>query len=66
MLLLFLKRCRQFGFHDRSAFACAKGSAGTTNVTLLMQNMRAVLGRSGKGKVMVQPGKYFLLSFALE
>ncbi|KAF6256372.1 hypothetical protein COO60DRAFT_1640790 [Scenedesmus sp. NREL 46B-D3] len=51
-----LDEYRQLGFHDRSGFACAKSSvAGTTTVTLLMQNMRAVLGRSGV-RLRVQPG----------
>jgi hypothetical protein len=44
------------GFHDRSGFACARGAAsGSKAVTLLMQNMRRVLGRTGAA-VRVQAG----------
>jgi hypothetical protein len=51
-----LSCCRQMGFHDRSGFACARGAAsGTKAVTLLMQNMRRVLGRTGAA-VRVQAG----------
>jgi hypothetical protein len=58
LLLLPLPRCRQLGFHDRSGFACAKGSTpGTKTVTLLTQNMRAVLSKRGV-MVKVQPGTH--------